>query len=311
MNHYKHVFRIFSFLFLALAALLITRASLVPPSFGQYGAFRGAHLEEMLQQPVLYRGDDNCLECHEKEWDMVDGRHGQVPCETCHFSPRPHAEGKKRDIPLKDLALEVARDSVGMAYKTIFTAMKEGWKSSDIEKLLEILNHNEWGMTVRTFRGEPVIRDYGEAAREQDAINSDPDLQAALNEGKEILTTVDGDEAFRFIYPLEVEEPCLKCHKSATLGEINGALEITFPITRVQIRKFKKLAPMPIDRSRKHCQKCHLYMPSRPKYYPQVKDFDKHIKEGWKSSMGPLDLGAKCVTCHKAHFPRMVKKKEA
>lgn len=311
MNHYKHVFRIFSFLFLVLAALFIARASLVPPSFGQYGSFRGAHLEEMLEQPVLYQGDDNCLECHEKEWDMVDGRHGQVPCEACHFSAKPHAEGEKRDIPTKDLALEVAKDSVDMAYKTIFAAMKEGWKTSDLDRLLEMLNHNEWGMVVRTFRGESVIRDYGEVEGEKEVIESDPDLRAALNEGKEILKTVDSDEAYRFIYPLEAEEPCLKCHKSAMLGEINGVLDITFPITRVQIRKFNKLSAMSIDRSRKHCQKCHMYMPSRPKYYPQVRDFEKHLKGGWKSSLGPLDLGAKCLTCHKAHFPRMVRKKEA
>jgi len=69
----------------------------------------------------------------------------------------------------------------------------------------------------------------------------------------------------------------------------------------------KKLVDMPVDRSRSACVICHQYLPSRPAKFPQVKDFEKHVKDHWKTEMGEAEKEPLCGKCHKAHDPRVVK----
>lgn len=180
MNHHRHVYRAFVVVGVILFLILAGRAYLVPSTYGQYGKYRAAHLDEARDIPALHQGDDACLECHEKEWDMADGKHTDVPCEICHFSAAPHAQEGKGDLPVKD-----------------------------------------------------------------------PDLA-----------------------------------------------------------KYRKLADMPVDRSREACLNCHVRLSSRPEKFPQVKDVDKHVKDGWKPDLGQLEPKAACQRCHKAHFPSIVKTQE-
>ncbi len=168
MMHLRHVIRIFIIFALLVAAGLIVRASMLPESFGKYGAYRGDNLQEQMEARPLYRGDDYCSECHEKESDIIsESRHETVPCEDCHFIAGLHADGKK------------------------------------------------------------------------------------------------------------------------------------------------KLSNMPVDKSREGCTICHRHLASRPKDFPQVKDFDAHIKDNWKSRLGEIDLTAGCWNCHKAHKPEILERKEA
>lgn len=166
MGHLRHIIRIFSLVALIIASGLIVRSYLAPESFGKYGAYRGDNLYEQMAEQPLYRGDDYCSECHEKEGDIIyEGRHKTVPCEDCHFIAGLHAEGKK------------------------------------------------------------------------------------------------------------------------------------------------KLADMPVDKSRQGCTICHEYLTSRPKDFPQVKNFDAHIKDNWKEKLGALDINAGCWSCHKAHKPEILERK--
>ena len=68
--------------------------------------------------------------------------------------------------------------------------------------------------------------------------------------------------------------------------------------------KYLKIANMPVDKTRGPCVRCHIYFPSRPQKFPQVKDMEKHIKDGWKKAMGERDVNAPCARCHNAHFPK-------
>lgn len=227
MDDYKHIFRAVLLLITFLVFGAIVRAALVPDSFGKYGPYRGDHLdEERFATPVL-GSDDDCLECHETEWDMADGRHAYVPCADCHFLSIPHAKGKRREI--ENIMQEYARNASELAFGTLYTVMSKGWKRKDIGEIVEKLNDNDLGMKIRVFRGDPVIRQFGDIEEERAIREEDPDILKALREGKDILM-VQEENTVRYIYPILVKTECLDCHIKAKEGDINGVIDVTFPV---------------------------------------------------------------------------------
>jgi len=179
MNKYSHLVRAFAVAGAAFLFLGIFQAVMAPDSFGQYGRFRGDHILEASSLPPLHSGTDACLECHEKEWEMEDAKHANVPCEDCHFVPGPHAVKGSKDAQADESGAE-----------------KEG------------------------------------------------------------------------------------------LG------------------KYTRVEKMPVDSSGASCRRCHMYLKSRPAGFPQIKNAETHIKDGWKKQMGPVDVTTSCSRCHNSHFPK-------
>lgn len=69
------------------------RALLTPPSFGEYGWYRGAALEELAAAPPVFAGQRACEECHDEQIKMVAAHaHKTVSCEACHGPGQEHAE---------------------------------------------------------------------------------------------------------------------------------------------------------------------------------------------------------------------------
>jgi len=178
MKKYSHVFRIFSVTGAIFLGLWIFQSVMAPDSFGKYGRYRGDHLLEASSFPPLHRGDDYCLNCHEKEWDMADAKHGGIPCENCHFLAKPHA------------------------------------------------------------------------------------IVAPKGTGEE------------------------------ETGKREG------------MAKYSKVEVMPIDATGEPCRQCHIFLPSRPAGFPQIKNPEAHIKDGWKKRMGAPDVTVSCSRCHNSHFPK-------
>ena len=73
------------------------RYFLTPPSFGQYGFFRGAAIEELADHQPVFAGKQACdKNCHGKQLDMIaKGQHKTVSCEACHGNCREHVEDRQ------------------------------------------------------------------------------------------------------------------------------------------------------------------------------------------------------------------------
>lgn len=120
------------------AAFLLARQMVVPPSFGQYGHYRGSVLEEVRQQPVRYAGGEVCAGCHP---DIVEarskGRHRGVRCEACHGPLSSHAEDPSARKPQKPEATPLCRrcheaDSAKPAgFPQVVTAEHSGGSTCD------------------------------------------------------------------------------------------------------------------------------------------------------------------------------------
>jgi hypothetical protein len=92
---------------LLLAAAIIgsylgARAFLVPPSFGQYGWYRGNSLGEIANsRDPLFAGKLACDECHSDILrQLAADAHKTLSCEGCHGVCRDHA-GNPDILPVK------------------------------------------------------------------------------------------------------------------------------------------------------------------------------------------------------------------
>jgi hypothetical protein len=76
-----------------VAAYLVARYFLTPPSFGQYGWFRGEALAEIASREPLFAGRKACDECHSDETQkLAKFEHKTVSCESCHGTGKAHAD---------------------------------------------------------------------------------------------------------------------------------------------------------------------------------------------------------------------------
>jgi hypothetical protein len=84
-----------------VGSYLIARYFLTPPSFGQYGWYRGAAIGEIAAVAPVFAGKKACDECHSDKLELLaKGRHQTLSCESCHGVARDHV-GNPDVTPVK------------------------------------------------------------------------------------------------------------------------------------------------------------------------------------------------------------------
>ena len=84
-----------------VGSYMVARAFLTPPTFRQYGWYRGAALEELAARTPVYAGKQACDECHSDILHTLAGdAHKTLSCEACHGVSRTHA-GDPDVLPVK------------------------------------------------------------------------------------------------------------------------------------------------------------------------------------------------------------------
>ena len=75
-----------------VVSYLTARYFLTPPSFGQYGWFRGEALQEIAARKPVYAGKKACDECHSDVLEkLAKAEHKTLSCEGCHGVSQEHA----------------------------------------------------------------------------------------------------------------------------------------------------------------------------------------------------------------------------
>lgn len=96
----RHIVHVAIVILVVLAGFIIVRSASVPKSFGQYGHYRGASLEERMALPVVFQSAAYCFDCHEEESGEVwvgaeywqEGKHSVNTCLNCHSKAVPPEE---------------------------------------------------------------------------------------------------------------------------------------------------------------------------------------------------------------------------
>jgi hypothetical protein len=87
------ILRLVLLTFAIVGSYAVARAFLTPPSFRQYGWFRGDALQEIAARKPLYAGKKACDECHSDEIQkLAKGEHKSISCESCHGPAQAHAD---------------------------------------------------------------------------------------------------------------------------------------------------------------------------------------------------------------------------
>jgi uncharacterized CHY-type Zn-finger protein len=89
---YEHLVRLGAIALFALLMFVVVRAALVPDTFGLYGHYRAAAVDEIRSRAIVYAPRDSCADCHT---DIVELRakslHNAISCQACHGPLAKHA----------------------------------------------------------------------------------------------------------------------------------------------------------------------------------------------------------------------------
>jgi hypothetical protein len=95
--HIKRLILVFA---LVISLFLVARHFLVPDTFGKYGPYRAATLDDYSLIEIHYAGQQACFECHQDIQDLkAQDVHSDIHCETCHGPGQKHVtSGEAEDI---------------------------------------------------------------------------------------------------------------------------------------------------------------------------------------------------------------------
>jgi len=118
MKDAGHLFRFAGLFVLAFLVFLVVRHYVVPRTFGQYGHYRGAAIDEIASRPVKFAGHETCEACHSDVAEKKNsGKHAHVNCEACHGALAQHADDPSIKPVLPDTAVLCARCHTASAAK--------------------------------------------------------------------------------------------------------------------------------------------------------------------------------------------------
>jgi hypothetical protein len=114
MRFFKDSGHLFRFAGLFVFAFLIfwgVRGFVVPKSFGKYGHYRAAAIDEIAARTPHFAGHEACEACHTEVQDVKKaGKHAHLNCEACHGPQGLHAADAGSVTPAKpDTAVLCAR----------------------------------------------------------------------------------------------------------------------------------------------------------------------------------------------------------
>jgi uncharacterized CHY-type Zn-finger protein len=95
MNLFKDAGHLLRFAGLFVVAFVVfwgIRGFVVPKTFGRYGHYRAAAMDEIAAHPAKFAGHEACEACHSDVVELKNkGKHEGVNCEACHGPLAAHA----------------------------------------------------------------------------------------------------------------------------------------------------------------------------------------------------------------------------
>jgi diguanylate cyclase (GGDEF)-like protein len=143
-----------------------------------------------------------------------------------------YGEYMKRDA-ITNLAHVDAKKTSMLVFEALYSAMQRGWNKNDLEEIITRLNRVDSHMKVNVYRSEVVADLFGEIEKDKAARESNKEIAKALK-GEEVLNISD-KELIEYYYPVIAKENCLKCHVNASVGDVLGVIDISYPVENLKV----------------------------------------------------------------------------
>ncbi len=102
--------------FLSIIGIVILgRYLMLPDSWGQYGYYRGAYVDQEANKPLIHGTNQSCISCHNEVVELQNYHsHKNLSCETCHSSINTHIENGKK---IADMDIKQGENQVNLCLK--------------------------------------------------------------------------------------------------------------------------------------------------------------------------------------------------
>ncbi|MEE8393169.1 MAG: cytochrome c3 family protein [Rhodospirillales bacterium] len=94
-----HLVRLGLIMAAGVVVFLVLKSVLVPASWVDEGGdwYRGESLNEMMEQPLIYGGNESCQVCHSDVIEEMDEfKHKTLSCESCHGALIDHVQDEQK-----------------------------------------------------------------------------------------------------------------------------------------------------------------------------------------------------------------------
>ena len=116
---------------LFISLFLVVRHFLIPDTFGKYGPYRAATLNDYTQLEISYSGQQACFECHQDVEDLkAQDVHSTIHCETCHGPGQKHVVSSDT----ADIFRPKGREFCGKCHQLNAAKQKDAINQIDLNK---------------------------------------------------------------------------------------------------------------------------------------------------------------------------------
>ncbi|MEI7899725.1 MAG: hypothetical protein WCK89_05700 [bacterium] len=296
---YRHAYPVLISVGVGVIIALIVRYALVPQTFGQYGFYRAAALDDEKAHLSRYAGRAACKVCHE---DVValhaKDAHASVECETCHGAGGKHVNDP--DVPM---AKANAKEDCLVCHR-LLDARPGAFPQVDWQKHYKFVGVKDLSITcVRCHSGhEPLYLDHDlRTARLHPLIQE----CASCHTGRTDETLKKPDTHPKIFQ-------CDYCHAGLAKSFAKGShTQVRCTTCHLFIKENAYSGRIVRNTNPRFCLLCHRKSDfkavagskgdAEPKTYtgPPTIDWPAHIEE---VSKDPPDPKRTCVSCHQEHI---------
>ena len=294
---YRHVYPLLILVGVGLITALVVRHLLVPATFGEYGFYRAAALDDEKARQPRHTGRAACADCHEEIVKKhAKDVHASVECETCHGVGGKHVQNN--DAPM---ALPNTKEDCLVCHR-LLDARPGSFPQVDWQKHYQFVGVKEpTTACVRCHSGhEPLYLDHDlRTARLHPLIQQC--VSCHLGRTDETLKKpATHPQIFQ----------CDYCHPDLAKSFAKGAhSKLRCTACHLFIKETTFSGRIVCNTDPRFCLLCHRKADFKATTNgPPTIEWPAHLKE---VSTDPVDPKRPCVSCHQEQIHDLYPKKEA
>jgi hypothetical protein len=133
LNMPAQINRILLLFIVFIGLFLLVRHFLIPETYGQYGHYRGASLDEIASREMTFADVEDCKACHSDILEKLENEmHAGLSCLICHGPGRVHVE----DPQLGNINKDSGREFCGRCHDI------HPSRPADVINQVDILTHH-------------------------------------------------------------------------------------------------------------------------------------------------------------------------